>query len=101
MAACKALFDYVRRWKLRRSRSLGGRTRWSFCDGVARTVTTRAGRILNERAAMCEEAPDADCSGCIKRTGRPCHWVERDLCSACAGLREAQDGKEAAVDSLR
>lgn len=29
---------------------------------------------------------DDDCSGCIERTGRPCSWVERDLCSACVGL---------------
>lgn len=26
---------------------------------------------------------DDDCSGCIERTGRPCWWVEHDLCSAC------------------
>lgn len=26
---------------------------------------------------------DGDCSGCIERTGEPCHWVEDDLCSAC------------------
>lgn len=31
---------------------------------------------------------DADCSGCVERTGRPCVWVEHDvergsLCSAC------------------
>jgi hypothetical protein len=26
---------------------------------------------------------DADCSGCVKRTGAPCYWVEDDLCSAC------------------
>jgi hypothetical protein len=26
---------------------------------------------------------DDDCSGCIERTGEPCHWVEPDLCSAC------------------
>jgi hypothetical protein len=26
---------------------------------------------------------DDDCSGCIARTGEPCHWVEADLCSAC------------------
>jgi hypothetical protein len=30
---------------------------------------------------------DADCSGCIDRTGQPCHWVEADLCSACQGER--------------
>lgn len=27
---------------------------------------------------------DEDCSECIKRTGRTCHWVSEDLCSACA-----------------
>ena len=27
---------------------------------------------------------DDDCSECIERTGKPCHWVEEDLCSACA-----------------
>lgn len=26
---------------------------------------------------------DADRSGCVARTGRPCAWVEDDLCSAC------------------
>jgi len=29
---------------------------------------------------------DADCSQCIQKTGKPCHWVEEDLCSACQGL---------------
>jgi hypothetical protein len=27
---------------------------------------------------------DDDCRQCIARTGRPCSWVEQDLCSACA-----------------
>lgn len=27
---------------------------------------------------------DDDCSNCIERNGMPCHWVETDLCSACA-----------------
>lgn len=26
---------------------------------------------------------DDNCRACIARTGRPCSWVERDLCSAC------------------
>ena len=30
---------------------------------------------------------DADCSGCIRRTGEPCHWIEDDLCSACELMR--------------
>lgn len=27
---------------------------------------------------------EGDCSACIEKTGAPCFWVERDLCSACA-----------------
>ena len=33
------------------------------------------------RVCLCT---DMDCSGCIQRTGKPCHWVSEDLCSACA-----------------
>jgi hypothetical protein len=28
---------------------------------------------------------DDNCLGCIAKTGSPCHWIEDDLCSACAG----------------
>ena len=37
---------------------------------------------------------DDDCSGCVERTGVPCHWVEYDLCSACAssGEEKASEG---------
>jgi len=43
------------------------------------------------RVPACRECgcTDLDCSGCIAKTGTPCHWVEPDLCSACAGDREA------------
>jgi ParB/RepB/Spo0J family partition protein len=34
---------------------------------------------------------DDDCSQCIEKTGERCHWVEEDLCSACAGT---DDGAE-------
>jgi DNA polymerase III sliding clamp (beta) subunit (PCNA family) len=26
---------------------------------------------------------EQDCRQCIEKTGGPCHWVEKDLCSAC------------------
>jgi hypothetical protein len=26
---------------------------------------------------------DYNCETCIQKTGRPCYWVEEDLCSAC------------------
>lgn len=39
--------------------------------------------------AICRKCgcTDLDCSGCIERTGAPCHWVEPDLCSACLELQ--------------
>ncbi len=35
---------------------------------------------------ICRECgcTDDDCSQCIEATGKPCHWVEPDLCSRCA-----------------
>jgi hypothetical protein len=26
---------------------------------------------------------DEDCAQCFAKTGKPCHWIEPDLCSAC------------------
>lgn len=31
---------------------------------------------------------EANCQQCVEKTGQPCHWVDRDLCSACV------DGEE-------
>ena len=42
---------------------------------------------------------DADCRGCIERTGEPCQWVEADLCSACAA--GAVDGVERPATSAK
>jgi len=41
----------------------------------------------NHRVRRCRicGCTDDDCSVCIEKTGEPCHWVEEDLCSACAG----------------
>lgn len=46
---------------------------------------------------------DDDCSGCIKRTGQPCEWVEFDLCSACIPAAELQelDERVALLEDLR
>ena len=30
---------------------------------------------------------DHDCSGCVEKTGEPCHWVAENLCSACVPVR--------------
>jgi hypothetical protein len=38
------------------------------------------GRLRRCRVCGCT---DDDCQQCIEKTGKPCHWVENDLCSAC------------------
>ena len=39
--------------------------------------------LLAQTCRVCG-CTDDDCSQCIEKTGGPCHWVEPDLCSACA-----------------
>jgi hypothetical protein len=39
----------------------------------------------DERKCRVCGCTDDDCRQCIEKTGEPCHWVEEDLCSACAG----------------
>jgi hypothetical protein len=39
-------------------------------------------RFHKRRCRVCN-CTDEDCSQCIQRTGKPCTWVEADLCSAC------------------
>lgn len=41
--------------------------------------------IAKRTAGRCRRCgcTDLDCTGCVERTGRPCHWAEPDLCSAC------------------
>lgn len=43
-------------------------------------------RKLEMADSVCRECgcTDEDCSRCVAKTGVPCHWVEQDLCSACA-----------------
>lgn len=46
-----------------------------------------------ERPPMDDDEPtcrvcgctEDDCGECVEETGEPCHWVEPDLCSRCAG----------------
>jgi hypothetical protein len=57
------------------------------------TLPAPAPRAQGSRRLLSVSAPrscrvcgctDDDCSSCVLRTGEPCHWVETDLCSACA-----------------
>lgn len=40
---------------------------------------------------------DEDCIGCVVRTGKPCRWVDADLCSACRPYATMEDGIQALV----
>lgn len=40
------------------------------------------GRPVKPRCKLCG-CTDENCRVCIERTGEPCRWVSRDLCSAC------------------
>jgi hypothetical protein len=51
--------------------------------GFANEEYDNAEPVLSRRCRVCG-CSDNDCRQCIQRTGRPCHWVEEDLCSACA-----------------
>jgi len=37
---------------------------------------------INQKCRICG-CTDDDCRQCVEKTGHPCHWVEKDLCSAC------------------
>lgn len=54
---------------------------------ATRTIRTyvRAMPDTGQRQRTCRVCgcTSLDCSGCIARTGAPCHWVADDLCSAC------------------
>lgn len=55
-----------------------GNRRHEHRDGLVRDR-----RPVDVRKCRVCGCTDADCRGCIARTGRPCHWIEWDLCSAC------------------
>lgn len=46
--------------------------------------STRIQAKINQ-GRSCRECgcTNMDCRVCIERTGKACHWVEDDLCSAC------------------
>lgn len=54
--------------------------------GIVRVLESRLRNARRPAARTCRVCgcTDSDCRQCIARTGQPCHWVEPDLCSACA-----------------
>jgi len=51
----------------------------SFTEPFSGDVFSR----LEERTCRVCGCTDYDCRQCIEKTGAPCSWVEKDLCSAC------------------
>lgn len=47
---------------------------------------------LAQRCRVCG-CTDDDCSECVEKTGKPCSWVEADLCSACDAPRRDPDAE--------
>lgn len=62
-------------------------TKFEFVDGGWSDAGDYEDEGRSCRACGCTES---DCSQCVERTGTPCHWVESDLCSACAPSPEVQ-----------
>lgn len=52
------------------------------------TASSPAETTALSRCRVCG-CTDDDCRDCIEKTGEPCHWVENDLCSACAEEEES------------
>lgn len=61
----------------------------AWCTGDAAAVNRRDHQLaasgLHTTPMRCRVCgcTDDDCSGCIARTGEPCHWIKPGLCSAC------------------
>ncbi len=55
---------------------------WTATPDIAAEVWERV-RLVMQVCRVCG-CTDSDCRQCVERTGEPCHWVEPDLCSACA-----------------
>lgn len=62
----------------------------SLFTGTERATPAEAAAIVREfypnaqRVCRVCGCTNDNCIQCVRKTGRPCHWVEDDLCSACA-----------------
>jgi ParB/RepB/Spo0J family partition protein len=69
---------------------------------IAKTLDLDAKKILNDASAppakvrTCKKCgcTEADCSRCVEKTGEPCSWVAKDLCSACVPAKAAKPAKK-------
>lgn len=53
-----------------------------------------AKRMDSQTCKICG-CTDYDCRQCIEKTGNPCYWFEKDVCSACADkTKKIKNGSE-------
>ena len=82
--AIDILFAFDRAVELSRSKAED-----DTCQTIMATIESMANGLQGvQRCRVCG-CTDDDCSGCIDRTGHRCHWIEKDLCSACSGYAPA------------
>lgn len=65
-----------------------GRYGWLLSNAVSFTHHHQINGMLglwdfDERICLGCGCMEHDCRHCIEKTGKPCHWVKENLCSAC------------------
>lgn len=69
--------------RLPRPRRMALYHRFGQTGGSYEEAYSQAIDYLEKRRCRVCGCTDDDCRQCIAKTGKPCHWVEMDLCSAC------------------
>lgn len=69
---------------LERFELAGGWTIGSVYHPLVRAIDRVYGLAVGVRRCRHCGCTDDDCSECFARIGKPCCWIEKDLCSACA-----------------
>jgi ParB family transcriptional regulator, chromosome partitioning protein len=75
------------RFKEKEKKPAGKKAEASGKEKKTKSPTASIKNKDNRTVGVCRVCgcTDDDCRQCIEKTGVPCHWVEPDLCSACAG----------------
>lgn len=92
----KTEYEAEKNWEInvKREKAFGdyspGRYGWELFEPVAYTnYTNLKGGVgftkeFNERICLKCGCTDNNCLACMLKTGIPCSWVDKNLCSACA-----------------
>jgi len=81
-ASYTVLMRIVRQDELAERERLLGKLGGNRVTWIGDGAVTHLDFDVPRRCRVCS-CTDDDCSQCVAKTGRPCSWVEADLCSAC------------------